>query len=134
MTLSVNDDLYTPILSAIALMTGVPCADVCAPLFAVASPVPGPPLSLHNRWMDRCHVRQARIPTSLLGCSVSDCRERSRSARNSRILCALSKWKVRCLGSVARFTIAEASPPRWLASSRLSSDAHPRMSMSSIYD
>lgn len=27
-TLSVNDDLYTPIMSAIALMTGVPCVQI----------------------------------------------------------------------------------------------------------
>jgi hypothetical protein len=92
-TLSVNDDLYTPVLSAIALMTGVFRVQMCALLFAVASPVPDPPLSLHIRWMDRCHVRQARIPTSLLGCSVSDCRERSRSARNSRILCGLQNGR-----------------------------------------
>jgi len=71
--------------------------------------------------MDRCHVRQARIPTSLLVCNVSDCREKSRSARNSRILVWASKWKVRRLGSVARFAIAEAGPSRRLASSRLSS-------------
>lgn len=61
-SLAVNDDLYTPVLSAIAPMTGVPyacAAVVCAPL-AVAFPVSGSfSFSAHCslRWRDVTYDR-----------------------------------------------------------------------------